>query len=133
MEKVYRIIERMVVIMKVFVYGTLMKGCQNHRLLKNETFVGVGKIQNYGMYNVTPLYPGVVPENGASVLGEVYDVSEKALEILDKFEGEGSLYIRKTVSVETANGTMEAYTYLWNRAVNDKDYVDARKFPWRPY
>jgi gamma-glutamylcyclotransferase (GGCT)/AIG2-like uncharacterized protein YtfP len=119
--------------MKVFVYGTLMKGCRNHRLLINEKFVGEGKLQNYGLYNVTSSYPGVVPRNGAAVLGEIYDVSEKTLERLDQLEGEGRLYIRKAVSVETVNGEMEAYIYLWNRTVNEKDYVDVRKLPWRLY
>ena len=119
--------------MNVFVYGTLMKGCRNHRLLINEKFIGEGKIQNYGLYNVTSSYPGVILKDGASVLGGIYDVSKKTLEKLDQLEGEGSLYIRRAVSVETANGAMEAYTYLWNRTVNEQDYVDIRELPWRPY
>ena len=118
--------------MNVFVYGTLMKGCRNHRLLINEKYIGEGKIQNYGLYNVTSSYPGVIQKGGTSVLGEIYNVSEKTLEKLDELEGEGSLYIRRAVSVETANAVMEAYTYIWNRSVNEKDYVDVRELPWRP-
>ena len=119
--------------MNVFVYGTLMKGYWNHRLLEREKFIGEGKIQNYGLYNVTSPYPGVIQKNGASVLGEIYDVSEKTLKKLDELEGEGTLYIRRAVNVETSEGVLEAYTYLWNKTVNEKDYVDVKDLPWRQH
>ena len=117
--------------MLVFVYGTLMKGRWNHNFLLNEKFIGQGSVLNYGLYNVSS-FPGVIRKDGAKVLGELYDVSEKTLEKLDILEGEGSMYLRRAVMVETEQSQVEAYIYVWNRKVKDEDFIEFNNLPWRP-
>ena len=39
---------------------------------------------------------------------------ERASYMLDEYEEEGSLYIRKLVNVENASGNMEAFVYVYN-------------------
>ncbi len=58
---------------KVFVYGTLMKGFNNHGLLKDAKFIGKAIISDYALYCVTPYYPGIVRQYGSAVNGEVYE------------------------------------------------------------
>ena len=57
-------------------------------------------------------YPGLV-EGAGVVIGELHTIrDEKALEALDEFEGEGSLYVRKRVRlIEPA---VEAWVYVYN-------------------
>lgn len=47
--------------MKVFVYGTLMKGMQYHNLLQDARFLGKAMVKGVGLYCVTAQYPGVIP------------------------------------------------------------------------
>jgi gamma-glutamylaminecyclotransferase len=119
--------------MNVFVYGTLMKGYGNHRLVENETWLGDALLKDFGLYNVTQYYPGIIKQRGSSVRGEVYDVSEKTLEKLDILEGEGSLYLRIAVKVTLNTGKeVESYVYVWNIRVREHTYMPVEQLPWRP-
>lgn len=119
--------------MKVFVYGTLMKGHGNHILLENDKFLGNAVLKDYGLYNVSS-FPGIIKQDGAAVKGEVYSISESTLKRLDTLESEGSLYIRNLVPVtlESANQIINAYVYVWNRDLNLNSYVPFEKLPWKP-
>lgn len=96
----------------VFVYGTLLKGRSNHRLIADCELLGRGTVTGFEMYDLG-YYPAIVPGEG-SVLGEVYSVDNETLKKLDFFEGSGELYIRKTVrvSMEKDDADAEVYVYL---------------------
>lgn len=100
----------------VFVYGTLMKGQRAHEYLQGAEYVGAYRLTGYAMYDLG-WYPGIVPEAGRTVYGEVYRVSDRILHAMDGYEGEGSLYDRKTVTVRNENGTLETYAYVYARKV----------------
>ena len=118
--------------MKVFVYGTLMKGHGNNILLENDTFLSNALLDGYGLYKVSS-FPGIIKHCGAAVKGEVYNISEFTLKRLDALESEGSLYIRELVSVTLENNqNIHAYVYVWNKAVNPQSYVPFEKLPWKP-
>jgi gamma-glutamylcyclotransferase (GGCT)/AIG2-like uncharacterized protein YtfP len=86
----------------LFVYGTLKRGCSNHRYLADQTLVGIARTPpGYRLYDLGG-YPGMVsrPDDTLGVTGEVWSVDDDALERLDRFEGlhEG-LYRREPVSL----------------------------------
>lgn len=56
------------------------------------------------------VYPGIRRCDDATVDGVVYAVSKLALAPLDRYEGD--MYQRERVTVSTANGTHEAWTYI---------------------
>jgi gamma-glutamylcyclotransferase (GGCT)/AIG2-like uncharacterized protein YtfP len=58
-------------------------------------------------------YPGIVPQEGESVVGEVYRVPADRLPELDAYEGEGSLYHRRTVTVEREGSRVPAQAYVY--------------------
>lgn len=118
-------------IVYVFVYGSLMKGYWNHNFLSNEKYIAEGILKNYGLYSVSS-FPGVIRKEGATTIGEVYDVSEKTLEKLDLLEGEGSMYLRRAINVDIKKEITEAYIYLWNGPVREKDYIQVENLPWKP-
>ena len=73
----------------LFVYGTLKRGCSNHRFLDGQTFVGPARTPpGYRLFDFGG-YPGIVPvaEDHDGVTGEVWSVDEMALQRLDHFEG----------------------------------------------
>lgn len=98
----------------VFVYGTLMKGERANRMLASGEFAGFFQLKDYAMYNLGA-YPGIKPCIGESVLGELYFVNPETVARLDEYEGEGSLYKRTTVQLNTGNKKFAAEAYVYNR------------------
>lgn len=98
----------------LFVYGTLKRGCSNHRHLAGQTFVGVARtVAGFHLYDLGG-YPGIaaVAADRTGVVGEVWSVDAAALAQLDVFEGvhEG-LYRRAPIALEPpfAAQTIHAY------------------------
>jgi len=110
---------------KVFVYGTLMSGQRAHSLLGDAKLIGKYRLVDYAMYDMGA-YPAIYPCAGESVVGEVYEISTEKLPDMDRYEGEGSLYFRRSVVVSNALNSVKVYAYVYNRQP-DRDIM--RK-PW---
>ena len=100
----------------LFVYGTLKRGCSNHRQLAGGTFIGAARTRpGYTLYDVGG-YPGLVKKSGhrPGVSGEVWSVNKRHVAKLDHFEGlpEGP-YRREPVPLRApfAGQKIEAYVY----------------------
>jgi len=105
---------------RIFVYGTLKRGCKNHRHLAGQTYVGEAcTVPGFRLHHLGS-YPGMVaaPDDREGVTGELWDVDAAALARLDDFEGisEG-LYRREFVPLASPVGQTTAYTYLYARPV----------------
>lgn len=100
---------------KVFVYGSLKKGCYNHRLMKNSEFIGNGTVDNMLLYSLGA-FPAIIPakenEKSFAVKGEVYEVNAETLKMLDKLEGNGHFYTRELRTINTSIGPLEAWVYI---------------------
>lgn len=117
----------------VFVYGTLMQGHGNHRLLaQHDPTMQPARLDGYALYQVAS-FPGIIPEESAAVRGEFYEISQDTLDALDRLEGEGSLYLRKevTVTLEKNGSQARAYTYIWNGGVDPKTRISFADQPWK--
>ena len=100
----------------VFVYGTLMRGERAARMLSEGNYKGEYVLKDYAMYDLGP-FPGIKEKPGEKVLGEVFEVSDSVIPQLDAYEGEGDLYKRIPVSVESDKQSLEdvlVYVYLGN-------------------
>ena len=92
---------------RLFIYGTLKRGQRAHHLLANERFVRLAEtIPKYRLLHLGS-YPGLAhaPEVGKEILGELWDVSDDCIAILDAYEG---LEYERT-EVLLSNGKAEAY------------------------
>jgi gamma-glutamylcyclotransferase (GGCT)/AIG2-like uncharacterized protein YtfP len=99
----------------LFVYGTLKRSQRNHTLLARARFVQEAITQpKYRLYD-TGRYPCLVPcqEGGAGIHGEVYEVDDETLQLLDRHEGVPRHYRREPVSLQGFSAPVE--TYLYNR------------------
>ncbi len=106
---------------RVFVYGTLMKGQANHRVLVELDAIRLGAARTVASRTLVDLgpYPALLPASPerdaerCSVAGELFEVAEAGLEVLDVFEGCPDLYVRERIALEGS----EAWTYVLARPI----------------
>jgi gamma-glutamylaminecyclotransferase len=114
----------------MFVYGTLMRGYGNNRLLRNAEFVGSAKTsERYTLYSSG--IPFLTEGEMVNVKGEVFKVNEEILPSVDILEGHPVWYRRKIISVNLEDGnTVKAWAYFMPKSlmssfakiVKDGDY-----------
>ena len=110
----------------VFVYGTLLRGERANSFLDEAEFASDAVLRDFAMYDLG-CYPGIVGRKGEAVLGELYYVDDATLKHLDEYEGEGSLYRRTTVLVNTSDGEeATALAYIYAHSVEGKPLVRSR-------
>ena len=96
--------------MKVFTYGTLMRGFGANHMLPDNGRDAVTH-EKFTLLDLG-LFPGLWNEPQVKVRGEVYEVDEKTLSALDVYEGEGSLYRRREIAVDAGEGVEFAWAYF---------------------
>jgi gamma-glutamylcyclotransferase (GGCT)/AIG2-like uncharacterized protein YtfP len=100
----------------LFVYGSLKKGFDNHKLLcKYAKRVGkASTVGKFAMYEDSfGNYPYLVKEPITKVMGELYEIKRKELlEKIDRFEGAPEYYQRKKIKVKTHKGVNLAFVYI---------------------
>ena len=116
---------------KVFVYGTLMKGNSNYQdFLSEAKFVGKVIAEGFALYDLG-CYPGIIPSEIDKVKGQLYTIDNNTLIKLDELEEEGSLYLRKSINVVNDNKEVQkAYTYIYNQNISRKIKVSYEEQPW---
>ena len=66
-----------------------------------------------GAIGITPHTASITPHRGEKVLGAVYEISERDLKRLDRYEDYPTVYDRRKVTVWTeTNDPVEAVTYI---------------------
>jgi len=105
-------------IIRLFVYGTLMKGNSNHEeFLSGARFAGYFTADGIQIYDFGN-YPLIVQNEIDKVRGEMYIVDNNLLEKLDASEAKANLFTRKLIKVVSENDNddvQEAYTYVYNK------------------
>jgi gamma-glutamylcyclotransferase (GGCT)/AIG2-like uncharacterized protein YtfP len=100
---------------RLFVYGTLKRGCKNHRHLAGQRYLGEARTApGFRLYSLGD-YPGMAADaqDREGVTGEVWEVSADALARLDDFEGvDQGLYRRGPVPLLAPfSESVDAYFY----------------------
>jgi len=100
----------------LFVYGSLKKGFDNHKLLQKYA-KRVGKASTVGKFAMYEdsfgNYPYLVKEPITKVMGELYEIKRKELlDKIDEFEGAPEYYQRKKIKVKTHKGVNLAFVYI---------------------
>ena len=112
---------------RLFVYGTLKRGGENHEWINSQTFVAVARTKP--LYRLFDLggYPGMVPtEDGIAIQGEIWDVDAAGLARLDVLEDiEGGEYERVLIELEGEFSSQLVEGYLYLRDVSGRRDVGA--------
>jgi gamma-glutamylcyclotransferase (GGCT)/AIG2-like uncharacterized protein YtfP len=108
----------------VFVYGTLQRGRALHHHLAGQLFVGAAKTQHlYRLYRID-WYPGIVEHRssgqGLAIHGEVWDVDEPVLKVLDEVEEvDSGLYERRLIRLQEPFEQSDVVAYFYLGDVED--------------
>lgn len=103
--------------MKLFVYGTLLRGESNHHVIEGATLLFEGIRIQAKMYDTNNGYPAIELDNGATIVGEVYEIHEhhmwSSLDALEGYTGNPltDMYSKEIVKVETNEGLIEVTVY----------------------
>jgi gamma-glutamylcyclotransferase (GGCT)/AIG2-like uncharacterized protein YtfP len=101
--------------MDLFVYGTL----SSHSLLRSLTGCTFpdenARLRGFRRFEPAGSYPYILRCDGEVVEGRILrELDDSAICRLDRYEGEGDLYIRTEVIVETARGSHRCWAYVGN-------------------
>jgi len=109
----------------VFVYGTLLRGQVNHRLLSGARLLGPHRTEPcFTLYDLGA-YPGVARGGRTAVAGEVYEVDQAGLLRLDRLEDYPRLYNRILIPCPYGR----AWIYLYRGRLGDRPVI--RSGDWR--
>jgi gamma-glutamylcyclotransferase (GGCT)/AIG2-like uncharacterized protein YtfP len=102
--------------MKLFVYGTLLHGEHNHRVLEGATLLYTGSKLQAKMYDTGNGYPAIELRTGSTIVGDIYEIHDQMWSNLDDLEGytgnpTTDLYSKEIVNVQTPDGLIEAFIY----------------------
>jgi gamma-glutamylaminecyclotransferase len=104
---------------RVFVYGTLLAGEVNHRLLAGARLLGEWLTPPcYTLYDLGA-YPGIARGGCTAVVGEVFAIDAGALARLDRLEEYPRLYRREPIL--TTYG--RAWIYLYRGRLADRPTI----------
>ncbi len=98
----------------LFVYGTLMRGNRNARVLSDADFIGAAVTREcFAMFSAAGAYPAVfAAQRDARIGGELYRVSASDLRACDRIEGHPRLFRRRRVDVLHQKRLYRAWLYL---------------------
>jgi len=99
---------------RIFVYGTLMQGQGNHRLLIRARYAGPARTEPAFDLIDMGAFPAMLAGGLTAVAGELYDVDAGTLEALDRLEGHPSFYERRRIRLANREQA-EAYIYSQRR------------------
>jgi len=119
---------------RVFVYGTLMSGFENHYHLTESEKIGKGF--TLSKYHLTasfiPFLSEIESDKSNYIYGEVYEVNDECLRALDLLEGHPAFYQRKEVDIRLDNGAVEkCWVYFNNDQVGHTNIVSGNYYIWR--
>jgi gamma-glutamylcyclotransferase (GGCT)/AIG2-like uncharacterized protein YtfP len=111
---------------KLFVYGTLKKGFDNHSYLRNSQFVAEAKTaKKYPMITKNQAFPYLINQarKGHHVQGEVYVVDYETFIEIECLEGHPTHYIRNEIDVQLENkDIIKAWCYFLADKIDLKQY-----------
>lgn len=99
----------------IAVYGSLLSGMGNHRLLENSKLLGTFQTKpEFSLYSLG-YYPGLKTNGNTSVKMEVYEITEKVARSVDNLEGytpgSNNTFYDK-IPIETPYGKASVYIYV---------------------
>lgn len=121
----------------LFVYGTLRPGCNNPMAIwLNSAAWHAGRATVIGKLYQVQDYPGVVPSSAGIVAGDLFLLPDdpSVLERLDAYEECSPAfpapheYKRERLVVEGAEGSLEAWVYVYQGDVHGLDLIESGDF-----
>jgi molybdenum cofactor cytidylyltransferase len=99
--------------LRLFVYGTLMRGRLRHPALSGQRFLREAVTKPKYLLFDLGAYPGMkrTPAGGRAIRGELYEVDRRLIAHLDRIEGAPELFRLEPVEIEGEQTVAFAYLY----------------------
>lgn len=95
---------------KIFVYGSLRRGGALNNVLQGSEFLFSCRTKpEYSLFSLGK-FPALIHLGNTAVLGEVYEISDNVLQLLDSIEGHPYVYLRTPIYLEN-NLEIEGYLF----------------------
>ena len=85
---------------RLFVYGSLMRGCQHHDRMVTAVFIRAAATSPGYRLVAAGEYPALVRGGRGRVSGELFEVDDHLIRALDEFEDVPELYQRSSVGID---------------------------------
>lgn len=110
---------------KLFVYGTLMRGESNHLWIEDAEEEGRDAVENEQLFDLGS-YPMLLTGEG-TVSGEVYSIPLKTLQVLDRLEGHPDYFQRQWFTLKSGS---QALAYQGREEIA-RNYPVIKSGDWR--
>ena len=116
--------------MKLFVYGTLKKGGGNHRYLEGSKFICNYELKHHILFDIGYGFPYMYKcSTEESVLGEVYEVNEADIKMVDRLEGHPVHYKRCLMNFREEIAGMYYYLTTHNSIPDNAKTIKSGYWP----
>lgn len=115
----------------LFVYGSLKKNYVNHKFLFHSKYIKDIVLPKKGLLlmNDSRYYPHLVlDDNGNDINGELYEVSDSALNFIDNLEGHPDFFKRINLGKFEDYDNLYVYVYLFQRKENIDNFKIVQKY-----
>ena len=123
---------------KLFVYGTLMQGYNNYRVIEPYgDYLGQARLAGFKMLDISGLFPAIIKSKKANnvIKSEVYHLRDttSALVAMDKLEDHPNTYLRQIMTISMVDGqTVSSWVYVWQlksdyQVITSGDYRTVRQ------
>ncbi len=120
--------------MKLFVYGTLKQGFPRNNVLADSTYIGKAvMVDRFNLFQSPAIeYPILYrSRDKSSINGELYEVDEEKLALLDRIEGHPDIFRRTSCTIMSGNKVTEALVYFTNYELDNsytKTLIKVKEF-----
>ena len=123
----------------VFTYGSLKKGFPNHHVISegddSRLIVETTTTDNYDMISLGSFPAAIKQRSWSKIKGEVYEVDDFTLEILDMLESNGTLYQRELISVDFMEEPVWCYFLINHNSYQPYEYenveIERKAMVWK--
>jgi gamma-glutamylcyclotransferase (GGCT)/AIG2-like uncharacterized protein YtfP len=120
----------------LFVYGTLLQPGNELAAYLNKHCIYLKPAKIKGLLYDIDEYPGLTLEsdNPYWIYGKLYHIDEKALKLIDSYEGYGdkeeqpNLFKREKHTTSTVDGEIDAWVYIYNMPVNGLNLITSGNY-----
>ena len=114
----------------VAVYGSLLKGLSNHRVLADSVLLGNDTVHGFIMYDLGA-FPAILKGEGV-IDAEIYEVvNSQIMQGLDHLEGHPNFYKRELAKTSYGDAWIYVLNIEYRRPLDDKTIVENGS--WREY
>jgi gamma-glutamylcyclotransferase (GGCT)/AIG2-like uncharacterized protein YtfP len=102
----------------LFVYGTLMRDGSRNRAIADQTFIREAVTKTGYQLLDLGSYPGLVrvEQDGRQISGELWEIHNSRMAMLDQIEGAPTLYRMEAVEIE--GESRQVYSYFFKLRAN---------------